>query len=519
MFKIPRPSFGQFLLLAFLLIAGLLAAAAVGGLFALERLMAQSRDAGERSVQLAAAAQRLAEQSVAMERAGRQYMVLEDPMLLRRFQGFADDATNVLNDPLAPQLSEEIVKQWRSQLKAIRQQLALATKLPQVEDDAVNANNALRLQDTLMAQFRQLDETNAAIAEEIRLGSKERNRALQDALESGRAKLARQVLGTIALAVALALGFALWLTRPLRKLELAIAGLGENRLDQVVDIQGPSDIRALGTRLDWLRLRLLELDDDKARFLRHISHELKTPLASLREGIALLEEGVAGRLSPDQAEITKILSQNALTLQAQIEDLLRFNAAAFDARSLSRRKTELKALIANLIEAQRLQWQAKELRVICDGEPLVVEADAEKLSIAIGNLLLNAIRFSPVRATVRIALSQSADRAYIDIQDQGAGVAEADRERIFEPFFRGERQPEGVMRGSGIGLSIVREYVEAHGGRVDLIVDNAPEAQQNPEKNHQKKSQQLSLNTASAIAIESENAGAHFRIELPNVVS
>src|SRR6185295_624186 len=107
---------------------------------------------------------------------------------------------------------------------------------------------------------------------------------------------------------------------------------------------GPADMRLLGQRLDWLRLRLSELDEDKARFLRHVSHELKTPLAALREGVALLEEGVAGTMSEAQREVTRILSQNTVALQEQIEALLSFNAAAFEARRLSRKTTDLCAL-------------------------------------------------------------------------------------------------------------------------------------------------------------------------------
>ena len=89
------------------------------------------------------------------------------------------------------------------------------------------------------------------------------------------------------------------------------------------------DPNAPGVLIDKL-LRLVELDADKSRFLRHVSHKLKTPLASLREGVSLLEDGVAGELSANQREVAKILRHNTGLLQGQIEDLLRFNTAAFD---------------------------------------------------------------------------------------------------------------------------------------------------------------------------------------------
>jgi two-component system sensor histidine kinase GlrK len=141
-------------------------------------------------------------------------------------------------------------------------------------------------------------------------------------------------------------------------------------------------------------------------------------------------------------------------------------------------------LLEQQVDAQRLQWRARELSVSVVGEPLSMEVDPEKIGTALANLLSNAIRYSPVKGLIRLELSQLPGLARIDIHDQGSGVAAADRERVFEPFYRGERQPTDGVRGSGIGLSIVQEYIAAHGGRIMLLPDQP---------------------------------GAHFRIELPHV--
>jgi len=467
-----RPSFRQTLLAAFLLIAGLLAAASLEGLFTLEGVMSRGRAETERASLLAADVRTLAERSVAMERAARQFIVLDDPSLLRAYQQASDDAARLLVDMRGHGLPPKLAEAWLAQLPEIKEQL-----------DGPKAAMQLR-EDALDSQFRAIDRVNASITEAARRTAEERGRRLQAQLEDGRVTVGRQVLGAIVLAGALALLFGFWLTRPLKRLERAIAGLGENRMDSPVDIRGPSDLRAIGQRLEWLRLRLKELDEDKARFLRYTSHELKTPLAALREGVALLEDGVAGPLSPDQREIARILNHNTAALQGQIEALLRFNAAAFEARRLQRTSTDLVALLRGLVEEQRLQWQARQLQVVIEGEAPAVDVDADKLAAAIGNLLSNSIRFSPVGGRIAITLAAQRGLVRIDLQDQGPGVAPADRARIFEPFFRGEIQPEGAVRGTGIGLSIVREYVQAHGGRVDLLPDGP---------------------------------GAHFRIELPNV--
>ena len=472
MSNVLRLSFRQTLLAAFLLIAGLLAAASLGGLFTLERVMAQSRVATASALLLTADARQLAELRVAMERSARQYIVLDDPSLLRGFTQAADDATKLLGEMRRHDLPVELATQWVAQIEPIKDELGGPKASIQQREDALDES------------FRTLDRLDGQIAEAVRRLDDERSAALQTQLEDGRASVGTQVLGAIVLAALLALAFGVWLTRPLKRLERAIAGLGENRMDHPVDIRGPSDMRSLGRRLEWLRLRLKELDEDKARFLRYTSHELKTPLAALREGVALLEDGVAGPMTADQHEIARILGHNTATLQNQIEALLRFNAAAFEARRLNRSDTDLRELLHGLVEEQRLQWQARHLTIELNGEAPALAVDADKLSAALGNLLSNSIRFSPVDGTLSIALSALPGKVRIDLQDQGPGVAPADRERIFEPFFRGEVQPDDAVRGTGIGLSIVREYVQAHGGRVDLLPDGP---------------------------------GAHFRIELPHV--
>lgn len=459
MLSLHRYSFRQLLLVSFLLIAALVGAVSFSGLATLEGLIRQSSEGAKQAVSLSTTVQQLAERSVAMERAARQYLVLDDPVLRQRFNDAARDGRAALARLAGAPISTEPINAWREKLELIEGQMSGPDATARAREMA------------LASAFRELELINGSLADQVRLATEARNQRLLGQLQAGRARLGRQMLGAVAAALVLALGFGIWLSRPLKRLEAAIAGLGANRLDEPIAIIGPSDVRLLGRRLEWLRLRLVELDADKARFLRHVSHELKTPLAALREGVALLEEGVTGHLNDSQREVARILRQNTVALQAQIEDLLRFNAAAFEARRLLRKRTELGELVQGQIDAQRLQWQARKLDVTVQGGPLWVEVDADKLGTAIGNLLSNAIRYGPPGTGIRFVLSRLPGRACIDISDDGPGVAPADRARIFEPFYRGERQPTGAVRGSGIGLSIVYEYITAHGGQIDLQPD------------------------------------------------
>ena len=474
-------SFRQLLVIAFLLIAALLGAASLRGLRALEDLTRHSRDSAAASLALSDAAQSLGERSVTMERSARQSVVLDDRVLSQRYADTARNAVEILARLQAQGIAPDATLQWQQQLDTIP---------PLLKGTPDSGSDRER---QLAQTFRTLDTLNASIAMQVQAAILQRNKTLELRQEASRQQLAQQVIAAIVLAVVMAVGFGIWFTRPLKRLENAIVGLGENRLDDIIAIQGPADLALLGQRLNWLRLRLAELDADKSRFLRHISHELKTPLASLREGVSLLEDGVAGTLSQDQREIALILKHNTGLLQQQIEDLLRFNTAAFEARQLRRAPTDLLALVQSQIDAQQLQWRALSLNVTVTGSAPVIAIDSEKVGTAVANLLSNAIRYSPQGGTIAFTLHTEGRLVVLDVQDDGPGVADTDRHRIFEPFYRGERQPSpldamGARRaeGSGIGLSIVNEYVAAHGGRI--------------------------LHMAAL----ADQRGAHFRLELPN---
>ncbi|CAN7714299.1 ATP-binding protein [Acidovorax sp. LjRoot66] len=452
-------SFQQLLLLAFLLIAGLLGASSLGALYSLEQLMVQSREGAVQATRLSAAAQALGQRGQTMERAARQSLVLGDAQLRRGFDDMARDAQQTLQQLQDGGLPARHVAQWRAHLATV-QSLMAAPAAVSLENERAAAE-----------EFASLDTLHNAIVQSVQELNAERNSALQAKVDASRREVTHQVVGVIVLALVLALSFGIWLARPFKRLEGAIRLLGENDLEQPIQINGPADVRRVGLQLEWLRLRLLELDSDKARFLRHVSHELKTPLASMREGVALLQDGVTGELNAEQQEVAQILHHNTIVLQNEIEALLRFNAAAFEARQLHRRDTDLIALLEAQVESQRLQWQARGLRVVVQGSPVSLAIDGDKIASAIGNLLSNAIRFSPKQGTVRLAVSRVPGRVRIDVIDQGPGVAPADRPHVFEPFYRGARQPEDAVRGTGVGLSIVQEYIGAHGGRVELVED------------------------------------------------
>lgn len=450
-----RLSFRQGMLFGFAVIVLLLGGAALQSWLVVERLVAQSRTSSEQAIQLTAAIQELAERTIDIERSARQYQVLNDPVFQQRFDehlalslALIDRLDTLAAEPLSPLLGA-----WRMVSEALTR--GLEQKIGKA---------------ALAPLLGRLVELNGLIKQASQQWMEaEKNRLLDD-LEVNRLHLGGQIALALGGAFLVALAMGWWLVRPVRQLEQAIVRLGANRFDEAITVGGPADLRQLGIRLDWLRQRLAEFEMDRERTLRHVSHELKTPLTALKEGVALLREEVPGPLGENQREVVDILQHNVVSLQQQIESLLSLNAAAFEARRIRATRVELPKFMASVVQRREFHAQSRRLKVLIE-TPAVskVMLDAEKMAVVLDNLLSNAIDFSPDGGEVRLMVNRSDSCLRFECIDQGPGVATEDMQRIFNPFVQGQRQAPAQRQGSGVGLSIVRELVRAMGGKVWLL--------------------------------------------------
>ncbi|MDP2880367.1 MAG: ATP-binding protein [Azonexus sp.] len=449
-----RISFRQGMLLGFALIVLLLGGAAVQSWLVVERLVDQSRRSSELAIQLTASIQELGERTVDIERSARQYLVLDNPVFRQRFDEHLSQSLAVVDrlDTLAAEPLQPLLGGWRMVAEALRS--GLEQNIPQAEIIP------------LLARMAELDGLLKQAGQRWIEGQ---NRKSLEDLETNRLRLGGRIALALcgALLVALAMGW--WLVRPVRHLEQAIIRLGASRFDEAITVSGPADLRQLGKRLDWLRQRLAELEADRERALRHVSHELKTPLTALKEGVSLLREEVPGPLAAGQREVVDILQHNVISLQQQIESLLTLNAAAFEARRLQIAPTRLRRLLSTVAQRRELHSQSRQLKIVIESSQETAMLDAEKMTVVLDNLLSNAIDFSPENGEIRLSVSHIEGLWRFECVDQGPGVAEEDRQRIFEPFVQGQRSAPAPRQGSGVGLSIVRELVRAMGGTVYLV--------------------------------------------------
>lgn len=274
----------------------------------------------------------------------------------------------------------------------------------------------------------------------------------------------------VVLSLLLVLLFTYLIIHPVRQIESRILSLGAGVEPDKRPVDGPAELVLLGERILWLHDKLKELEQQKYQFLRHVSHELKTPLAVLREGADLLSEQLVGPLNGDQQEICQMLEENSRRLQTLIERLLDFNRLS-QQEVFSLTAVPLTPLLLELLTEYRLALESKQIGVHLPSEPVSLQAESYRLRLILDNLFSNAVSYGAKGGQIWIRAGAGADGGWLEVANEGPSIPLAERERIFEPFEQGSIVRQGLLKGSGMGLSIARESAMSLGGELRLIDD------------------------------------------------
>ena len=459
----PR-SFLALLLAGFTLVILPLVGALAYSAWNVERLAGKSRTAVFNASQAARASRSLVDRIAAIERVAQQMALLKDA-------GLADDYARVHRS--FRQLAAEIALLPLDDAQA--HALNVTVEQEQNLYEMLTAGVRLDAQAVGSRIDALIDSARDVLAINNRVVDREVER-LRMSAEMVQRNIILLLVFSTAVALAIALALTRYIARPIAEIDAAIRQLGGADFSHPISVRGPEDLRYLGRRLDWLRRRLEEFETQKNRFLRHVSHELKTPLTALREGAELLNDQVAGPLAPPQRQVVGIMRDNSVKLQRLIEELLDYQRALHAAASLEMKLIALEALVDDAVKPHELAAQAKGLRLVIDAQPATVEADPEKLRSILDNLISNAVKFTPPGGVISVTARAVAGEAIIEVQDTGPGVPVEERESIFNLFFRGQTKADGSavrVKGSGLGLAIARELVEAHGGHIAVVGGDA----------------------------------------------
>lgn len=452
-------SFIKLVLIGFTLVGLPLALALFTSALSIDRLAKYSESAVHHAAQYARGTRLLAESLASMERGVRQYVILGDAEFLDAYRTahaeFGQTLQQLAKQKPYPDLAARL-RDLGAREKALNLQitenLESVDRLTEILDRFVELDDAVSVV---------LGESDALIEHEVE--------SMRDMAAHSRDIVLKRLWMLFPMALAVVVGFAMMLARPIRQIEAVIRQLGSGDWRTEIEVDGPEDMRMLGERLDWLRRQLREVEEQKMRFLQQVSHDLKTPLSALREGADLLADGSLGQLSATQQEVALILQQNAIKLHRLIEELLQYSALQTQARQVKHELVPLKPIARKAVAAQQMQSLNKALDIELECPRLIVETDADKLRVILDNLLSNAIKYSPHKGKVRLALARREDTLTIDVTDDGPGVPPADRMRIFERFFHRGGPEQGPVASTGLGLAIVAEFVHALDGTVAVL--------------------------------------------------
>jgi signal transduction histidine kinase len=208
-------------------------------------------------------------------------------------------------------------------------------------------------------------------------------------------------------------------------------------------------------------------DELKNDLVATVAHEFRTPLTSLHMAIHLCLEGAAGPVTERQTDLLHAARQDCERLQTIVDEILDLARLQAGKVALQRRPLAPAALVAEALEARRSAARQRGLTLAEEVEPSLpeVNADAERIQIVLTNLLANAIRHAPEGSTVTVRARALEQQVRFEIADPGPGIAPEHHERIFEKFYR---VPGTARGGSGLGLSVAKELVEAHGGAIGV---------------------------------------------------
>jgi signal transduction histidine kinase len=367
----------------------------------------------------------------------------------------------------------------------------VAVRLPTL--GAVAAADSDRARDAVASIQRDLERVRS---ETERLGA-----AAQDAMSSelassetaagGAERIAYlAAVGALVLSILLSALLARSILGPLDRLAKGTREVAAGRYDYRLDAQGDDELAQVARDFNSMTERLDELDRMKRDFVAKVSHDLKTPLSSMQETISALVDGVAGEVSPKQRQLLELNLESGRRLSAMLNkllDLSRIEAGLepdmemLDLVSLVRRSVE-RLGAAGAERRVRLAFAEPTQRVIVRGDP-------SGLAQVVDNLIENAMKFSPSDGVVTVSigdpgasvakLSANLRRrirgtpTMIDVADEGPGIPDDEKERVFTRFYQTEAGRAARGRGVGLGLTICREIVAAHGGAL-WVSDNEP---------------------------------------------
>ncbi|HSM24949.1 MAG TPA: ATP-binding protein [Anaerolineaceae bacterium] len=270
------------------------------------------------------------------------------------------------------------------------------------------------------------------------------------------------------IAVLLVLLMAVWqsrsIVRPLRQMADAANRLAKGDYNQTVEVKRNDELGDMALAFNQMANELAQQEEIRRQMMADVAHELRTPLSILRVDLESMEDGLM-EVNPENI---KNLQSEVAYLSNLVDDLRMLSMADAGDLRIEKTRIELTSLVREMVERQQIAARERSIQLTADYYPkeIFVDADAQRLSQVMVNLLSNAIQHTPKEHEILVRVEKEKQLAIISVTNTGSWVQEDDLERIFDRFYRAEPSRTRDNGGSGLGLSIARSLVEAHGGKI-----------------------------------------------------
>jgi two-component system, OmpR family, sensor histidine kinase BaeS len=271
-----------------------------------------------------------------------------------------------------------------------------------------------------------------------------------------------------AIAVLIALYLAFTLSRPLRHIRAGAEAMSAGELDTRVPERGDDEMRSVAEALNRLAETLQLEEGLRKESVQDLAHELRTPVMGILARVEAAQDGVLD----DEAANLSAMHDEALRLARLLDDLSALAEAERPGLLLETEPVDLAAVAGAQTAAFAAAFAGKDIALASQLRPAVVDGEPRRLEQVVVNLLSNALRYTDAGGSVEVSVQADGDHALLAVRDTGIGIAAEDLPRVFTRFWRGEKSRSRATGGAGIGLSIVKELVQAHGGRV--TAESAP---------------------------------------------
>jgi two-component system sensor histidine kinase GlrK len=318
-----------------------------------------------------------------------------------------------------------------------------------------------------------IEKANELVRLRDQAASSKTGRARDEAALAAEVMFWLMIFG-IAGALVMAYLHARGISRPLSGLAREMRRIGRGEFYRAARIDGPREIGELAEAFNLMVEELEFLDRLKADFTAHVSHELRTPLTAIREGTALLLEGIPGPLTNSQREILEVVRNHSQRLFQSISSILDLSKMEAEMMDYEFTMCDLKELIQKSVQAVDLIARKRDIRLVTDivGSIPMFLLDERMIQQVLDNLLSNSLKFSPEGGEIRVETLPTGNyngRPYaveIRVSDEGPGIAPSEIKNIFKHFYQSNNQKAKGQQGTGLGLAIARHIVEAHRGRI-----------------------------------------------------